>query len=178
MRWFKQKIGMLSLKPNDPRLRSTRQYAKLSMSRPHFFVYEAETSSVKGMEVYDRFPLVLPFAVNLENGTFHGINFHHIPPDLRLVVFDRLMAASSRGFSEESRIRAEWQTLKALANHPVISQAVKCYRFDRVKSLYIRLSLEELLMSIFMPVEWFVDLKSGRTVNKSRVFAQINRNMR
>ena len=118
----------------------------------YFFVYDALGKDT--LPYWDAFPLIL--CIGTTGTHFHGINMHYIPPALRTIVFAEMMELkNSKGYNNKTRVIATWERLQHLASSRFLSNAVKQYRMDQVRSRFIKIDSELWGMSINLPVERF-----------------------
>jgi hypothetical protein len=117
-----------------------------------FFRYKATTVSV-----YDRFPctmVIRPVTVAAP-GTFFGVNFHYLPPVIRLIWFDTFLNLQAlpiprRSMSIEvaSRIIAD-----TVHKYPIVAATYHQYRVENCESPALLVPQEEWMYALSMPVE-------------------------
>ena len=151
--WFRKNIKSLALKPGDPRLLRDRIHIK-PIPTPGFlymFAYEAQT---EGLPYFDMFPL--SFVFRIEKDGFYGINFHYLPPKLRVVLYDKMLAnLSNTKFDETTRIKMNWAMLSNFSKFPQVKPAVKHYLYDGCQSNFLKVSVQNFKIAIMLPVEQF-----------------------
>jgi hypothetical protein len=149
IKWYQRKIKSLGA----DRYSATQHIMQGSkegrvVSRPEFgmlnlFYYEPKGASK--LKYYDIYPIVLPFESH-RNG-FTGINFHFLPIPLRIELLERLQLYS-RGDTLEVYwdLIAEWRSVQ-----PIVRRYLK----QQVKSLFLRLPLDDMLVGSLLPVQGF-----------------------
>ena len=112
----------------------------------NLFWYRPKTA--KKLPYYDTFPIVLPFKKHKDG--FTGINFHYLPIYMRIKLLELLDA----GFADEDkgRLQVFWHDLKRLK---LATPIVRRYLAPHVQSLFLHIPLEDMFMSILLPVEKF-----------------------
>ena len=112
----------------------------------NLFWYRPKTA--KKLPYYDMFPIVLPFKKHKDG--FTGINFHYLPIYMRIKLLELLDA----GFADEDKgsLQVFWHDLKRLK---LARPIVRRYLAPHVHSLLLHIPLEDMFMSILLPVEKF-----------------------
>ena len=90
--WYRNQIASLTDRITAGNLlRSGRLLNRPSAGRLSMFIYDPKTKDK--LPYYDMFPLVLP--LDVIPGGFIGVNFHYLPPALRLRFLESLQAYAS-----------------------------------------------------------------------------------
>jgi len=129
-----------------------RQTDTPKIGQMFFFTYDPKTKNE--LPYYDTFPLVLPFSVYPD--TFYGINFHYLFPKVRFALVNKLLEFSSDDkLSPNAKIQVSWKMLNNASKFPEVKPAVKQYLFSHVKSRMARIPPDDMMMSVWLPVEKF-----------------------
>jgi hypothetical protein len=114
------------------------------------YAYDPLEQSKIDMPAYDTFPLTLIFGMS-ETG-FIGLNLHYLNPRLRFFLFAKLIEIGKMsGSNKNKRLVLSWQLLKEAAKVPEIMPCVHQYRFDRVKSSFINIPIDEWKIAVCLP---------------------------
>lgn len=154
MVWYKNRL--VNAKINESEIlrgEVGKRRSKCSIGKMFFFRYYAKYH--EDLPYYDQFPLTLFFHEDSKH--LWGINLHYLSPEVRLVVFKRLMdIIGAKYIDDRQKINVTWQTLKDMAQSKWIKHAVKCYLKDNFKSYPQEVQPEEWIGAIFLPVERFI----------------------
>lgn len=108
----------------------------------------------KTLPYYDAFPLIIPIE-RYDDGIL-GLNLHYLPPILRAKVLDSLYSTLTNDkFDEKTRLKINYQILKGLSNHPLLSFCIKRYLGSHFKSRLLKIPTESWTAAVFLPVEQF-----------------------
>jgi len=149
IRWYQRKIKSLGA----DRYSATQhimqgQKEGRVVSRPEFGMLNLFHYRPKGalkLKYYDIFPIVLPFERH-KNG-FTGINFHFLPIPLRIELLERLQL-----YSREDKVEVYWDLIE---NWKLVRPIVRRYLKQQVKSHFLRLPLDDMLIGSLLPVQGF-----------------------
>ena len=108
------------------------------------------------LSYYDLFPIVLPL-VRHRNG-FTGLNFHYLPPVLRVKLLTIL--AEAYGDEPTQRINVTYFMIRQMR---LIKPIIRRYIRTQVQTLYLRIPLDDMLIGILLPVQQFTTGPEGRT---------------
>lgn len=172
IRWYQNMIrslGLNQVSAND--LTTNSDLGKL-VSKPvpgtmYLFQYDPKTKDY--LPYYDTSPLVVPF--RSAKGGFYGMNFHYLPPLMRMQVLGRLMDFSTTGqaFEDTTTLKLKWSVLNQMASFPTIEFAVKRYLYSHVQSRFLQINPKDWKKAIVLPTESFVK------ATKNKVFADARR---
>lgn len=142
--------------------------SKILPGRMYLFSYDPIGKGTPGLPYYDRFPLVMPFETT-SNG-FIGINFHYLPPLLRLKLLEKLSAYTVNKDRNDltTRMRADWSTLKNFSRFKEVRPSVKRYRTSQMRSRFLFIDPEDWATAILLPTEKFVGKSTGYVHNQSK----------
>lgn len=187
--WFRKRISK-DLKvqanriidaPSDYKNRTAKQVARLSAGSLYTFEYEAETpGGDHGM--YDRFPMVFFFnSFKSKQGKWIllGLNVHYLTPAQRAHLYKGIMTLkNTKGISERTRLRLEWEAITAVAGAKIAEQAVHAYRADRFMSLVTEVAPEDWIIAVFLRSERWVKPMSADPAVQSYIRKTIKRGAR
>lgn len=119
----------------------------------YLFFYDPKGKDT--LPYYDRFPLVLPYDRTPDG--FMGLNFHYLPPILRVKLLDRLMVfKSTKELTAKTRLKFTYSLIKSAAKFNTAQPCVKRYLTGHVRSRFALISAEEWVTAMLLPVERFV----------------------
>lgn len=174
VRWYQDQIRNLGLNTITPTraLRSDiGEIVSLGNIEPgdmYLFMYDPKTK--EQLQYYDTVPLSMVFDVT--NKGFHGINFHYLPPLLRMQLLGKMLEfTNTKNISERSKFLLKWSTLKSASRFPGIKACVKQYLFEHVKSRVLKINPEDWKKTIMLPLDNF------EKKNRTSVFRESRRMM-
>lgn len=119
----------------------------------YLFFYDPKTKDK--LPYYDRFPLVLPYERTPDG--FMGLNFHYLPPILRVRLLDRLMMfKTTKELNERTRLKFTYAVLNNASKFALAKPCIKRYITSHVRSRFSLISSEEWVTAMLLPVERFV----------------------
>tara|TARA_Y100001937_G_scaffold97321_1_gene132529 strand:+ start:94 stop:648 length:555 start_codon:yes stop_codon:yes gene_type:complete len=148
--WYRSQISNLTDKITAGRLmRSGRMNARPSGGRLNMFIYDPKTKD--RLPYFDVFPLVLP--LETIKGGFLGVNFHYLPPALRLRFLETLQEyASNQKFDGTTRLDVSYDELKS---NKFIRPTIKKYLYAQVRTNFLRIDINQAPIVVFLPVAQF-----------------------
>ena len=186
MRWYRQKVQELLPRPMARRMiREGRRENKVTV-RPNFGMMNLFYYRPKGAQqlpYYDIFPLVIPLGRRKPEG-FVGINFHYLSVPMRWQLLERLQM-----FQEPSELEAydseEGQDMVMALFWPKIKMKrgvkpiVRRYLTKNIKSYFLKIELNEMVVAISLPIERFYTGKwnGKKRVRPEQVFRKTRREM-
>ena len=151
--WYRKKINQISNKISAAGLmRSGKLYSTPQTNGLNFFRYNPKWKEI--LPYYDLFPLVLP--IQPAPGGFLGVNFHYLPIQLRMRLFETLADKNFKG------------DYRALKNVKEIKPTLKHYLRSQLASKFLRLEEDEFAPAIFMTVQQFRKAGASTVWSKSR----------
>lgn len=162
--WVKTVTYLLSRLDEDDQRDVVQKYKKLPSFtlgarsiRPGFlytFQYEAEAKQ------YDKFPLML--AIDRDQSSVLGLNFHYLPLIWRFALFEALMPlVAPLPISQLSRILATYKRLNAnAAKYWYWENTIKRYTLNKIKSRVIFISPIEWAAAVAYPSDHFKGITS------------------
>lgn len=129
----------------------------------NLFSYRPETA--EKLSYYDIFPLSIPVAKNKDG--FTGINFHYLPIPLRVKVLNTLVDS----FGDNNKLNLTW---RQVSGYNKIRPIVRRYKARNVNSLFLKITVEDMLIASLLPVEEFYtgEYSSRRRVSSSQVYRE------
>lgn len=122
-----------------------------------FYVYGYDPKWKDVLPIYDKFPYVLITSINMENFSFHGINFHYLPREVRVEIFAALYdIATSTKIPGNKKDGLIWRRVSriaaALGNDKHLNGAIKMYLFSHVMTRFIQVPKEDWALTAFLPI--------------------------
>lgn len=163
--WLKGQLKNLS-NPRQALIRNKDNHKVKSVTgRMYFYYYDPKTKDK--LPYYDRFPLVIP--IEQYGDGFLGLNLHYLPPNLRLVLLDKLYdLLNNERFDEKTRFRMSYSLLSGAAKYKEFKPCVKRYLFSHLRSNFIEIPADQWEIAIFLPTEQFVGATSKKVHKESR----------
>lgn len=163
--WLKNQVKNLS-NSRQALMRSKENHKVKSVTgRMYFYYYDPKTKDT--LPYYDRFPLVIP--IERYGDGFLGLNLHYLPPNLRLVLLDKLYdLLNNDNFDEKTRFRMSYSLLSGVARYKEFKPCVKRYLFSHLRSNFIEIPADQWEIAIFLPTEQFVGATSKKVHKESR----------
>ena len=161
IKWYQNRIKLLGVSSlrNPRNLIHDEEGHGIARARPGYgelnlFGYFPEKPD--RLSYYDLFPIVLPL-VRHRNG-FTGLNFHYLPPVLRVKLLTIL--AEAYGDEPTQRINVTYFMIRQMR---LIKPIIRRYIRTQVQTLYLRIPLDDMLIGILLPVQQFTTGPEGRT---------------
>lgn len=163
--WLKSQMKNLA-NPRQALMRNKDIHkVKSVVGRMYFYYYDPKTKDK--LPYYDRFPLVIP--IETYNDGFLGLNLHYLPPNLRLVLLDKLYdLLNNDTFDEKTRFAMSYSLLSGAAKYKEFKPCVKRYLFSHLRSNFIEVPADQWEIAVFLPVEQFVGASSAKVHKDSR----------
>lgn len=163
--WFSAQVkGLSSVTPGKV-LNQSNFVSTLTPGDMYLFFYDPKLKNE--LPYYDRFPLVLPF--RKVKGGFYGLNFHYLPPLLRVKLLDRLlMFSNTKGITEDTRLRFKYQMIAGSAKFGWAQPCVKMYLNSHVRSRFAKIEPEHWVTAMMLPVERFAKASKETVWRESR----------
>lgn len=184
--WFRKRVtkdlkvqaGKIIDGPSDYKKRTSKQTARLSSGSLYTFEYEAEApGGDHGM--YDRFPMVFFFnSYKSKEGKWIllGLNVHYLTPMQRAHLYKGIMTLkNTKGISERTRLRLEWEAITTVAGNKIAEQAIHAYRADRFASQVVEVSPQDWIVAVFLRSERWVKPVSADPAVQSYIRKTIKR---
>jgi len=123
-----------------------------------FYLYQYDPKTKEQLPYYDVMPLVLITSVTPDG--WYGINFHYMPPVVRLKIMEGFYdTLKNPSLTENLKIKANWKravsVARATSTHKFLKHSIKRYLADHIASPLIELDPEYWAMCIFLPLSRF-----------------------
>ena len=126
--------------------------AKKFPGRMYMYFYDPKTK--KDLPYYDLFPLV--FILEIYDDGFLGINLHYLPPDLRAVLFSKLITVvNNKKYDDTTKLRLSYKLIKGFSRYRFAEPAIKRYLTTHIRSQIKLVPAEHWELAIFLPTETF-----------------------
>jgi len=159
--WFKDNIidlygqGKPNKRTNILRGNPDRLKAKSSKhisGKLYMYFYNPKTKDE--LPYYDIFPLV--FIMEVYPDGFLGLNLHYLPPDLRIILFEKLIKlTNNKRYDETTRLRLSYNVIQKFGRFKWAAPCIKRYLTTHIKSDIREVSPENWELAIFLPTESF-----------------------
>lgn len=168
--WYQQQVALLGATKITPSIlmRNREELNKVGRIMPgSMYIFEYDPKYAETLPYYDRFPLVIPF--RQVKGAFYGLNLHYLHPQLRVGLLDKLMTyATDRTLDENTKLRFTWQMASVAAKNKFIGSCVKMYLIDHIQSSFMKVTPENWVGALMLPIENFVGASKQQVWKKSR----------
>ena len=163
--WYRSQVNRIASGTTAQQLfRQGKLARRPSVGRLNLFGYNPKLR--KTLPYYDVFPLVLP--LEAFSGGFVGMNFHYLPPLLRMRLLERMQArATDRDFDNNTRFDVTYDDVKRLS---IVKPTIKKYLYSYVQTGFLRINADEAATAIFLPVQRFKKASETRVYADSRRF--------
>jgi hypothetical protein len=163
--WLRSQMKNLA-NPRTALMRNKERHkVKSAVGRMYFYYYDPKTKDK--LPYYDRFPLVIP--IETYNDGFLGLNLHYLPPNLRLVLLDKLYdLLNNDSFDETTRFKMSYSLLSGATRYKEFKPCLKRYLFSHLRSNFIEVPADQWEIAVFLPVEQFVGATSTKVQKESK----------
>ena len=161
--WLKNKLSGKDI--NRKHLKNT-----VRIGRMYLYVYDPKTKET--LPVYDISPLVIP--IKMYGSGFLGINLHYLPPQLRIMLLNKL-DQFSKGSGEQKRLQLSYALLRAASKLKEVKPCIKRYLYSHTKTQFVFIPPDEWNSAAFLPVQQFRDM-NGNVVSSQKVYRDSRKN--
>ena len=163
--WYRSQVNRIASGTTAQQLfRQGKLARRPSVGRLNLFGYNPKLR--KTLPYYDVFPLVLPLEAFA--GGFIGMNFHYLPPLLRMRLLERMQAtATDRDFDKDTKFDVTYNDVKRLS---IVKPTIKKYLYPYVQTGFLRINADEAATAIYLPVQRFKKASEARVYADSRRF--------
>lgn len=169
-RWYRGKITSMG----GSNMTATQHITQgKTTARPNFgmmnlFSYRPETA--EKLPYYDLFPLSIPVAKHRDG--FTGINFHYLPIPLRVKLLNTLV--ESFADDDKGKLNMTW---RGISNLRTVRPIVRRYKAKNVSSKFLKLTVEDMLIAVLLPVQQFYsgEYRSRKSVSSNQVYRDTRR---
>ena len=161
--WYKEAISSVADRITANKLMSQGKLtARPNIGLLNLFFYDPKYK--KTLPFYDTFPLVLPLEVI--PGGFSGLNFHYLPPVLRLRLLENMQRwATNNKLDSTTRFDVSWRRVKSI---PLVKPTIKKYLYKHVRSRFLKIDLTQAAIACYLPVQQFQGATDTRVYSSSR----------
>ena len=166
VQWFKNRVSKDLKVHADKIINANSDYKKRNAKQAKnlagkLFTYEYAAETAGGDHgYYDRYPMVFFFdTFRSKEGKLIllGLNVHYLTPTQRANLYKHLMKLkNTKGITEKTRLRLEWESIVAYAGQKICETAVHAYRADRVQSQLVEIPPEDFIVATFLRTERWV----------------------
>ncbi len=171
-RWYRSQISSLGggTMTATQHIREGRATARPNYGMMNLFSYRPEKG--EKLPFYDIFPLAIPVAKHRDG--FTGINFHYLTIPQRVKLLNTLVESFKDGGND--KLDMTWRNISGLRS---VRPIVRRYKAANVGSMFLKLSVEDMLIAVLLPVEQFYrgDYSTRRPVSTNEVHREIRRKM-
>lgn len=151
--WFTAQVRKLATATSPQKLATSGSLTG-TMIPGNMYLFFYDPKGKDTLPYYDRFPLVLPFAKTPDG--FLGLNFHYLPPLLRVRLLDRLLVfKNTKDISEKTRLKFSYSVVASAARFNLATPCIKRYITSHVQSKFSLISPEQWVTAMLLPVERF-----------------------
>jgi len=169
--WFRKKIieleTTMKIKTDQAGLMKTtrdHQSTKILPGTLVFFSYDPKYK--EKLPYYDMFPL--SFIIGIDKGHMTGINFHYLAIPVRIKLYDMMYKIASMTHLPTQQVLAlNWKLLSNISKFPMVVPAIKKYRFDHIRSRFIKIDIEDWKTAIMLENAQFKKQSAGTVRNIS-----------
>ena len=163
--WYRSQVNKIASGTTAQQLfRQGKLARRPSVGRLNLFGYNPKLR--KTLPYYDVFPLILP--LEAFSGGFIGMNFHYLPPLLRMRLLERMQAtATDRDFDKDTKFDVTYNDVKKLS---IVKPTIKKYLYPYVQTGFLRINADEAATAIFLPVQRFKKASEAKVYADSRRF--------
>lgn len=126
---------------------------RLEIGKMYMFEYVAKYSGIgtdiplsSQLDVFDRYPLVLPFSV--ANNGFYAINLHYLPINIRAWLLDQLTRTAN---TATNKLRINWSILNSFSRARVSEYATHRYLLNHITSPFRMVEIDDYPNAIMLP---------------------------
>lgn len=158
--WFRKYVGRSYNKLGTGSMFRDRKLwkSKFSLGKMYFFEYDALHKDT--LPLWDRYPIVIFFDAyksKAGNEIVLGLNFHYLPPVLRLAAFRALLRfRTEKRFRKSTKLDFSWSVIKVLAQSKYFEEAIHAYRLDHFKSVLVEIPAQSWELALFLPTQRWV----------------------
>ena len=163
--WYRSQVNRIASGTTAQQLfRQGKLARRPSVGRLNLFGYNPKLR--KTLPYYDVFPLILP--LEAFSGGFIGMNFHYLPPLLRMRLLERMQAtATDKDFDKDTKFDVTYNDVKKLS---IVKPTIKKYLYPYVQTGFLRINADEAATAIFLPVQRFKKASEAKVYADSRRF--------
>lgn len=152
--WFQNQVRTLAKGNLDRSLMSDSKKLTNTLIPGEMYLFYYDPKHKETLPYFDRLPLVLPFR-RVKDG-FYGINIHYMPYLMRYNLLAKLSEYTNNDkYDDTTRLRISWSILTQFSRSAPITESVKHYLSDHIKSRFLRISYPDWVTVSQLPIEQF-----------------------
>ena len=167
-RWYQdmiRKLGLNNIQPQKVMQSGIGEFvSQVNIGNMYLFRYDPKTAET--LPYYDTAPLVMVFRV--VPGGFYGLNFHYLPPMLRMQLLGQLMKIHEGKLTKTTRLRLSWRFLNDASSFPAVQPCVKQYLNDHLVSSVMKIYPTDWRKTIMLPIDDFQKASRNKVFTDSR----------
>lgn len=142
-------VGKRQVTPEAFKKDILRLHPRVMLGSMYMFQYDPKWKAE--LPYYDRFPIIFP--LKFYDDGFLGMNFHYLPLNYRAKLMDALMESqlTNQKYDETTRMKANYQILKAAAKYKYFTPTIKRYLYDHCRSEFIYILPSEWQIALWLP---------------------------
>lgn len=163
--WYKQQVSKIQV--GRMQLLSDNQIyqrAKPGVGHFCFFFYSAKGYREGTLPYYDTSPMSL--ILGQSGNIVSGLNWHYLPLNLRVQLFQTLLAIEGGPLSDKRKFTATYESIKAMTN--LYKPCYKNYLLSNIKSQAVWVPMDSALIATFLPVANFKGASQAKVYADSR----------
>lgn len=169
--WFMNRLKDMKGISRQGLLKDNRLQARQRFGAGNMYMFFYDPKHRKTLPYYDAFPLTI--MLGPAPGGFYGLNMHYLPPQLRAVLFDRLLDTTNNSrYNESTKFKVDYQMLKAASSLKLFKPCLKHYLTSQVDSKIVLVEPTEWEIAMFMPTHQFNGANSRSIWAQSRKMAK------
>lgn len=153
--WFRKYIPRAYNRVRKPQMVRDRDMWKEKMRFGRMYLFEYDAKHKDSLPLWDAFPLVFPISeYKAKDGMtiIIGLNMHYLSPQMRQIAFLALLKYKTNDrYNQQTRLKLEWDVLKAMSESKFFKHAIHSYRLDHVRSTFIEIPAQSWEMVLFLP---------------------------
>lgn len=175
LNWFRINVSKTTSVKAETIIRGHEDYTAIAASNSksrigklYLYKYKAETAGDEKTGLYDMYPMVFIFNVSKTKTNkllVHALNMHYLYPKQRYILYLELIKLkTSKTFSEKTKLRLQWQAIKAASSSKLFEKAVHTYRLDRFQSQMIEIPAYDWPVAVFLQIQKWHKIGSSDTL--------------
>jgi len=131
------------------------------------YLFRYDPKGKDTLPFYDVNPLIITLWT--EGKHFMGLNLHYLPPRLRIVFLNKLMAyATSEKLNERTRMKLTYDLLAGASTLKMFRPTIKKYLFSHVRSKFALIPADQWAMAVSLPLANFKKSSNAAVYKHSR----------
>lgn len=165
--WYRKKVKDLARGVGSRDILSKGPFS----SRPgigymYFYFYDPKTK--EKLPYYDTFPLTI--VIEKYKDGFLGLNLHYLPPKTRGLVMAKLIEISEDGkMNDKTKLKLTYSFLKNSSKLKELKPCIKRYLYPHLRSKMVKVSADDWLTAVFLPVQQFQKASNSKVWSDSRL---------